>query len=54
MPDDLIISPDDLIITSDEIKPRYHHLIARLQKESTIQRNLRKDRRNKLISTSFI
>ena len=54
MPDDLIISPDDLIITSGEINPRYHHLIAGLQKERTIQPNLRKDRRNKLKSTSFI
>ena len=54
MPDDLIIAPDDLIITPGEINPRYHHLIARLQRERTIQPNLRKDRRNKLISTSFI
>ena len=54
MPDDLIILPDDLIITSGEINPRYHHLIAGLQWERTIQPNLRKDKRNKLISTSFI
>ena len=54
MPDYLIISPDDLIITSGEINPRYHHLNAELQREHTIQPNLRKDRRNKLISTSFI
>ena len=54
MPDDLIISPDDLVITSGEINPRYHHLIAGLQRERTIQPNIRKDRRNKFIFTSFI
>ena len=48
----LDIMPDDL--SSDEINPRYHYLIAGLQWERTIQPNLRKDRRNKLISTSLI
>ena len=54
MPDNLIILPGDFIITSDEINPRNHHLIAGIQWERTIQPNLRKDRRNKLISSSFI